>query len=76
MISKKIIPDKKYCHYIFTTAKGLHHYTDHEKFKDTVKCFGYKDIGSLVNKNINFWDFIRNEIDKFNQKIKNNENTI
>jgi hypothetical protein len=76
MLSNNIILNKEYRHYIFTTAKGLHHYTNHEKFKDKVKCFGYKDISCFVDKNINFWNFIRNEVDKFNQKIKNNENTV
>ena len=70
-ISKKIIPDKKYRHYIFTTAEGLNHYTSHEKFKGVVKCYGYNDIKKLVDNNIHFWNFIRSEINENNKKLKN-----
>lgn len=49
-------------HYIFTTAEGLHHYTDQENFKGRVRCFGYKDFKKLVDNNINFWNYCRQQV--------------
>ena len=65
LLEKGIQPNKKYRHFVFTTAKGLHHYTDHEKFRGMVKCYGYDDIRSLVDNNLHFWNFIREEILQF-----------
>ncbi len=65
LLGKNITPDKKYRHFVFTTAKGLHHYTDHEKFRGMVKCYGYDDIRSLVDNNLHFWNFIREQILQF-----------
>jgi len=48
--------------YIFTTAKGLHHYTDSEFFKGRVRCLGYNEIKSLVDSNIPFWDALRENL--------------
>ena len=44
---------------IVTTAKGLNHYTDHEKFRGMVRCLGIKDLRSLVDNNNLFWDSFR-----------------
>jgi len=65
LLEKNITPDKKYKHFVFTTAKGLHYYTDHEKFRGMVKCYGYEDIRSLVDNNLHFWNFIREQILQF-----------
>ena len=65
LLEKNIQPNKKYRHFVFTTAKGLHHYTDYEKFRGMVKCYGYDDIRSLVDGNLHFWNFIREEILQF-----------
>ena len=47
-------------HYIFTTAKGLHHYTESVKFSGyKVKVFGWKDLESMLDNNFIFWDKIR-----------------
>lgn len=46
-------------HYIVTTAKGLHHYTDNENFKGYVYCIGFEQIKSLVDDNKSFWDLCR-----------------
>jgi len=54
--------DKNYRHFLFTTAKGLHFYTDQEMFKSRLKCFGYKEIKQLVDNNYPFWDTIRAHI--------------
>jgi hypothetical protein len=48
--------------YVFTTAKGLHHYTDAEFFKGRVRCLGYNELKSLVDNNIPFWDALRKRI--------------
>ena len=50
---------KNFRHFVFTTADGLHFYTDKEMFKHKVKTFGYKDIKNLVDKNLIFWDTLR-----------------
>lgn len=44
---------------IVTTAKGLHHFTDNEMFKNKVRCIGYDDLRQLVDNNINFWNKFR-----------------
>jgi len=44
-------------HYIFTTAKGLHHYTESVKFSGyKVKVFGWKDLESMLDGNNLFWN--------------------
>ncbi len=68
LLEKNIQPSKKYRHFVFTTAKGLHHYTDHEKFRGMVKCYGYDDIRSLVDNNLHFWNFIREQIPQIKKK--------
>jgi hypothetical protein len=65
LLEKNILTSKKYRHFVFTTAKGLHYYTDHEKFRGMVKCYGYDDIRSLVDNNLHFWNFIREQILEF-----------
>jgi len=56
------VSDKIKNHYIFTTAEGLHHYTDNEKFRGSVKCIGYQHLRELLDNNIHFWDACREEI--------------
>lgn len=69
LYEKNIQPSKKYRHFVFTTAKGLHYYTDHEKFRGMVKCYGYDDIRSLVDNNLHFWNFIREQILQFKKTL-------
>lgn len=76
LLEKNILPSKQYRNFIFTTAKGLHYYTDHEKFRGMVKCFGYKQISQLVDNNLHFWNFIQKEIVQYKEKVlslKNNK---
>jgi hypothetical protein len=43
-------------HFIFTTADGLHHYTNNVKFRGSVKCIGWKEFRELLDNNIHFWE--------------------
>jgi hypothetical protein len=43
-------------HFVFTTAEGLHFYTDKEMYKSKVKCFGYKHFRVLLDDNVMFWN--------------------
>jgi hypothetical protein len=47
--------DKCKRHYIFTTAEGLHHYTLNEKFRKSIKVFGYKELRELLDGNTHLW---------------------
>jgi hypothetical protein len=69
LLEKNIQPNKNYRHFVFTTAKGLHYYTDQEKFRGMVKCYGYDDIRSLVDNNLHFWNFIREQILQFKKTL-------
>ena len=48
MLAHNVVADienkNNYRHFVFTTAEGLHFYTDNEMFKGRVKCFGYNEI--------------------------------
>ena len=46
---------KVYRHFVYTTATGLHFYTDQEMFKGKVKCIGYNDFRSMLDNNKHFW---------------------
>ncbi len=63
MLAHNVVADnadtKNYRHFVFTTADGLHHYTDSEMFKGKVRCVGYNELRSLVDGNIPFWDKCR-----------------
>lgn len=54
-------------HYVFTTAKGLNFYTDHDMFKGYVKCYGIDDMREFLDNNLHFWNMCRqiaNELKK------------
>lgn len=62
-----IVPDtedKVKNHYIFTTAQGLHYYTDGQKFRGSVKCFGNEELREILDNNPNFWEECRKMIDE------------
>jgi len=61
------IEKKNYRHFIFTTAKGLHFYTETEMFKNKVKCFNYKNFKSMLDNNKPFWDNAREVVSKMQQ---------
>jgi len=49
-------------HFVFTTAKSLHFYTDEQMFKGKVKCFGYEEFRKMVDNNIPFWNECRERV--------------
>ena len=63
MLAHDVVSDntdrKNFRHFVFTTAEGLHFYTDAEMFKGKVKCIGYKDLRTLVDGNLIFWNKCR-----------------
>jgi len=67
MMTHNVVDDNKnnknFKHFIFTTADGLHHYTNDEMFKSKVKCINHKDIKSMIDNNIIFWNNIRSIIE-------------
>jgi hypothetical protein len=44
---------------IVTTAKGLHSYTDADKFHGKVRCLGHDELRQLIDNNTHFWDSLR-----------------
>lgn len=67
MLTHNVVSNEKDIrHFIFTTAKGLHFYTEQEMFKNKVKCFGYNEIKQLINNNFPFWDSCRKVIKNLN----------
>ena len=54
---------KNFRHFVFTTAKGLHFYTDAEMYKGKVKCIGYNDLRAMLDNNIPFWNKVREEVE-------------
>ncbi len=58
-VTADINDPKNYRHFVFTTADGLHFYTDNEMFKGKVKCIGYKELRSMIDNNTPFWDKCR-----------------
>lgn len=70
MLTYNVVADnanpKNYRHFVFTTAEGLHFYTDNEMFKGKVRCFGYKDFKVLLDNNIVFWNKVRELVNNIN----------
>lgn len=46
---------KNFRHFVFTNAKGLHHYTDNTMYLNKVRCFGYNEFKSMLDNNMIFW---------------------
>jgi len=55
----KILEKSAPRHYIFTTAKDLHHFTDNEMYKTQVKCVGYEELTVMLQDNFSFWNLCR-----------------
>lgn len=63
MLTHNVVSDNttpnNFRHFVFTTAEGLHFYTDQEMFKGKVRCFGYNDFRALLDNNVVFWNRVR-----------------
>lgn len=51
-------------HYIFTTAEGLHYYTENEKYRKSIKVIGYNHLREMFDKNAHFWNSVREIINQ------------
>jgi len=75
MLAHGVVADqenpKNYRHFVFTTADGLHHYTDQEMFKGRVRCVGYNDLRSVVDGNLAFWNKCREVVKEIVEAQKN-----
>ena len=58
---------KNFRHFVFTTAKGLHFYTDQEMFKSRVKCIGYSDLRTMLDNNLIFWSKALEIVEQYNK---------
>lgn len=74
MMTYNVVADtldqNNYRHFVFTTADGLHFYTDKEMFKSKVRCVGYKEIKGLVDNNLPFWNKCREIVKEIEIKLK------
>ncbi len=74
MLAHNVVADtansKNYRHFVFTTADGLHFYTDQEMFKSKVKCIGYKELKGLLDNNLPFWNRCREIVKEIDPKLK------
>lgn len=61
---------KNYRHFVFTTAKSLHFYTDEQMYKNKVKCFGYEQFRKVVDNNLQFWNECRERVKKIVEEQK------
>lgn len=44
---------------LVTTGAGLHHYTEGEKFSNSMRCLGWNELKDLVDNNLSFWNHFR-----------------
>ncbi len=74
MLAHNVVIDnensKNFRHFVFTTADGLHFYTDKEMFKNRVRCVGYNEIRSIVDNNLVFWDKLRTIVREIDPKLQ------
>jgi len=67
MLAHNVVADTEnrtnFRHFVFTTAKGLHFYTDAEMFKGKVRCIGYNDFRSMLDNNVVFWNKVRETVE-------------
>lgn len=61
---------KNFRHFVFTTAKSLHFYTDEQMFKGKVKCFGYEEFRKMLDNNIPFWNKCREIVRELDPRHK------
>ena len=56
-------------HFVFTTAKNLHFYTDEHMFEGKVKCFGIEEFRKMVDNNQHFWDKCREIVKELDPRV-------
>ena len=61
---------KNFRHFVFTTAKSLHFYTDEHMFEGKVKCFGLEEFRKMVDNNPHFWDRCREIVKELDPKMQ------
>lgn len=49
---------------VFTSAKGLHYFTEGKVFLNKVRTIGYKDIKKNVDNNYPFWNQVNDYVEK------------
>ena len=69
-ISYDLEDTKNYRHFVFTTAKSLHFYTDEHMFEGKVKCFGIEEFRKMVDNNQHFWDRCREVVKELDPKLQ------
>jgi len=69
-ISYDLTDRKNYRHFVFTTAKSLHFYTDEEMFDGQVFCFGIDQFRSMVDNNPIFWDKCRELVRELDPRLQ------
>ena len=69
-ISYDLEDRKNFRHYVFTTAKSLHFYTDEEMFDGKVFCFGIDQFRSMVDNNPIFWDKCREIVKQLDPRLQ------
>ena len=61
---------KNFRHFVFTTAKSLHFYTDEQMFKGKVFCFGYEEFKKMVDNNLQFWNKCREIVRELDPRLR------
>jgi hypothetical protein len=61
---------KNYRHFVFTTAKTLHFYTDEHMFEGKVKCFGFDEFRQMVDNNQHFWNRCREIVRELDPRLQ------
>lgn len=74
MLAHNVVADNadktNFRHFVFTTADGLHFYTDQEMFKGKVRCIGYNEFRGLLDDNLPFWEKAREIVKSIDIKLK------
>jgi hypothetical protein len=61
---------KNFRHFVFTTAKSLHFFTDEHMFEGKVKCFGLDEFRQMVDNNIPFWNRCRELVRELDPQLQ------
>jgi hypothetical protein len=61
---------KNFRHFVFTTAKSLHFFTDEHMFEGKVKCFGLDEFRQMVDNNIPFWNKCRELVRELDPQLQ------